>query len=206
MMWMARSYPMNGYRSPGLGGVTITNSSSAVAGLEGLQAGTYVFQLTVTDNFGATGTAQVTITVTGSSNGVVAIAGTDTTIVYPDSTVMLNGSQSYSSNGTIVSYSWTEVSGPTTAGIAADSDATSAVSQLAPGTYIFELTVTDANGNVGTSTVTVTVLSNLRSIAPKGSLQIYPNPVLGTTVTLSGISGYTGQVLVTLHAIHGGSS
>jgi alpha-tubulin suppressor-like RCC1 family protein len=187
----------------GYGGVTITNSSSAVAGLQGLQAGTYVFQLTVTDNFGATGSAQVTITVTGSSSGVVANAGTDTTIVYPDSTMVLNGSQSYSSNGTIASYSWSEVSGPTTAGIAADSNATSAVTQLAPGTYIFELTVTDSKGNVGTSTVTVTVLSNLRSIAPKGSLQIYPNPVVGTTVTLSGISGYTGQVLVTLHAIHG---
>jgi alpha-tubulin suppressor-like RCC1 family protein len=187
----------------GLGGVTITNSSSAKAGLVGLQAGTYVFQLTVTDNFGATSTAQVTVTVTGTAGGPIANAGVDTTIVYPDSTVVLNGSQSYSSNSTIVGYSWTEISGPTTAAIAADSDATSAVSQLNPGTYIFQLTVTDAKGNVGTSTVTVTVVSNLRTIAPKGSLQIYPNPVLGTTVTLSGISGYTGQVLVSLHAIHG---
>jgi hypothetical protein len=28
--------------------------------------------------------------------------------------------------------------------------------------------------------------------------------MIGATVTLSGISGYTGQVLVRLHAIHGG--
>jgi len=188
----------------GLGGVTITNSSAAKAGLVGLQAGTYVFQLTVTDNFGATGSAQVTVTVTGSSGGPVANAGVDTTIVYPDSAVVLNGSQSYSSNSTIVSYGWSEISGPTTAAIAADSAATSAVSQLTPGTYIFQLTVTDAKGNVGTSTVTVKVLSNLRASAPKGSLQIYPNPVLNTTVTLTGTSGYTGQVLVALHAIHGG--
>jgi alpha-tubulin suppressor-like RCC1 family protein len=187
----------------GYGGVTITNSSSAVAGLQGLQAGTYVFQLTVTDNYGATGSAQVTITVTGSSNGVVAVAGSDTTIAAPASSAVLNGSQSYSTSGNIVSYNWTEVSGPSTAAIATDSNAVSTVSQLEPGAYVFELTVTDAQGNVDSSSVTVTVMSTTRSVAPKGSLQIYPNPVVGTTVTLSGISGYTGQVLVTMHEIHG---
>jgi len=187
----------------GFGGVTITNSSSAVAGLQGLQAGTYVFQLTVTDNYGATGSAQVTITVTGSSNGVVAVAGADTTIAYPASTAVLNGSQSYATNSTIASYSWSEVSGPSSATISTDSNAVSTVSQLEAGAYVFELTVTDAQGNVDSSSVTVTVMSTTRSIAPKGSLQIYPNPVVGTTVTLSGITGYTGQVLVTLHEIHG---
>ncbi|HXB33669.1 MAG TPA: hypothetical protein VNV35_09615 [Puia sp.] len=187
----------------GYGGVTITNSSSAVAGLQGLQAGTYVFQLTVTDNYGATGSAQVTVTVTGSSNGVVAVAGADTTIAYPASTAVLNGSQSYATNSTIASYSWSEVSGPSSATISTDSNAVSTVSQLEAGAYVFELTVTDAQGNVDSSSVTVTVMSTTRSIAPKGSLQIYPNPVVGTTVTLSGITGYTGQVLVTLHEIHG---
>jgi alpha-tubulin suppressor-like RCC1 family protein len=188
----------------GLGGVTITNSSSAQAQLYGLQPGTYVFQLTVTDNSGASNSAQVTITVTGTaSTGPIAIAGADTTIAYPASTAILNGSQSYSPNGTIVSYGWSEVSGPTQATIATDNAAISTVSQLAAGQYVFELTVTDATGNVDTSTVTVTVVNSERSAAPKGSLMIYPNPVIGTTVTLSGTSGYTGQVLVRLHNTHG---
>ncbi len=188
----------------GLGGVTITNSSSAKAELYGLQPGTYVFQLTVTDNYGASGSAQVTITVTGTaSTGPIAIAGSDTTIAYPSSTAVLNGSLSYSPSGTIVGYGWQEVSGPTTAAISTDSAAISTVSQLTPGQYVFELTVTDSKGNVDTGTVTVTVINSQRSTAPKGSLMIYPNPVVGTTVTLSGTSGYTGQVLVRLHDIHG---
>jgi ribosomal protein L14 len=186
----------------GKGGVTITNSTTAKPDLYGLQAGTYVFQLTVTDNTGATASAQVTITVNGTaSTGPVAIAGSDTTIAYPSSTAVLNGSQSYSSNGTIVSYAWSQVSGPSNATIATDNAAASTVSQLALGVYVFQLTVTDNLGNVDSSTVTVTVLNSERT--SKDQFQIYPNPVVGGTITVNGINNYTGPVMVKLHDMRG---
>ena len=186
----------------GKGGVTITNSSTATPELYGLQAGTYVFQLTVTDNAGASATAQVTITVSGTASVMpVAIAGSDTTIAYPSSTAILNGSQSYSPNGTIVSYGWNQISGPSNAVIATDNAAISTVSQLALGVYVFQLTVTDDKGNVDTSTVTVSVVNNERT--SKDQFQLYPNPVVGTTVTVNGINSYAGPVMVTLHDMRG---
>ena len=101
----------------GAGGVTIINSNSDHPTLYGLQPGVYVFQLTVTDNDGATNSATVTITVTaGGSSGSgapVAIAGSDTTVYYPNAaTAILNGSASYDQSGTIMTYTWTQISGP----------------------------------------------------------------------------------------------
>ena len=190
----------------GSGGVTITNSSTDKPSVYGLTAGTYIFQLTVTDNSGASATAEVTITVIGSTTGTgtgaaVANAGADTTIAYPASTDVLDGSASYSTTGTIVHYSWVELSGPSNAVIASDTAETSAVSDLTFGVYVFQLTVTDNNGNTATGTVTVTVVDNER--VSKDLLQVYPNPVVGTSITVSGINSYLGQVTVTLHDIAG---
>jgi hypothetical protein len=136
-----------------------------------------------------------------ASTGPIAIAGSDTTIAYPSSTAMLNGSQSYSPDGTIVSYVWNQVSGPSNAAITTDSGATSMVSQLTLGVYVFQLKVTDNLGNVSTSTVTVTVMSTERT--SKDQFSIYPNPVVGGTITVNGINNYTGPVMVTLHDMRG---
>ncbi len=189
----------------GAGGVTLVNSNSAHPTLYGLQPGAYVFELTVTDNNGATATADVTITVTAGGAGgqsPVAIAGSDTTVYYPNgNTAILDGSASYDQSGTIMSYSWTQVSGPAASAMTNPSDSVTTVSQLAVGTYVFQLTVTDNNNMTSVSTVRVNVLDNDRH---SEIIQIYPNPaVTNGQITVTGTNQYTGNVKFNIFDISG---
>jgi hypothetical protein len=87
----------------------------------------------------------------------VANAGFDQT-VSAGSTVNLNGSGSYDPDGTISSYSWTQVSGPNTATITNGSYPTAIVTNLIAGTYVFKLTVVDSSAATASDTVTINVL------------------------------------------------
>ncbi len=85
----------------------------------------------------------------------IATAGNDQNITLPTTTVSLDGSGS-DLDGTIVSYTWTKVSG--TGGaiqspLLPDTDVTG----LSQGIYIFQLAVTDNGGLVTTDQVEVTV-------------------------------------------------
>lgn len=73
----------------------------------------------------------------------------------PTDTVTLFGSGS-DPDGTIVSYAWVKLSGPICT-INSPSSATTLISSMPAGTYVFQLTVTDNNGATGVATVTVTV-------------------------------------------------
>ncbi len=86
----------------------------------------------------------------------VARAGADITITLPVATATLNGSGT-DSDGSIVSYAWTKISGPATGTILASLSATTGLAALVQGTYKYELKVTDNNGGVGRDTVQVTV-------------------------------------------------
>ncbi|MFL5741581.1 MAG: carbohydrate-binding protein [Flavisolibacter sp.] len=85
-----------------------------------------------------------------------ANAGSAQTITLPVSSVTLNGSGT-DSDGTIQSYAWSQVSGPSTATIGSPAAASTQVSGLIQGSYVFRLTVKDNAGATGTSDVTVTV-------------------------------------------------
>ena len=87
----------------------------------------------------------------------VADAGTAQEIVLPASSASLDGSKSLAPDGTITSYKWAQVSGPTTATLVDATSAKAAVSDLKPGDYKFRLTVTDNSNAVGTDDVEVTV-------------------------------------------------
>ena len=86
---------------------------SAVTDVTGLIKGVYKFQLTVTDNNGATGTDII------AGNGecccqyyrLLLMPGPDQSITLPVNTATLSGSGS-DADGTVVSYSWTQISGP----------------------------------------------------------------------------------------------
>ena len=145
----------------GPGSVTISNGNTATPSVVGLQTGTYVFELTVTDNRGATAKDQVTITVNPKpiqpNQSPVANAGNNLTITAPASSISLNGNSSFDPDGTLSGYSWSQISGPSTATITEATTATPTVSLLVVGQYVFELTVTDNNGATDKNQVTVMV-------------------------------------------------
>jgi len=95
---------------------------------------------------------------TGGSGNIspTAAAGTDQTITLPTASVSLTGSGT-DADGTIASYAWAQVSGPSLATLGTPSSQNTSASVLVQGTYIFRLTVTDNNGATGTDEVQVVV-------------------------------------------------
>jgi hypothetical protein len=132
---------------------TITSPSSSTTGLTGL-SGTSTYQCTVTQTDGQTASGTVTVTV---NSAPTANAGTDQTITLPTNTVTLSGSGT-DTDGTISSYSWTKISGGS-ATITSPTSASTTITGLVAGTYIFQLQVTDNNGATATDTVQITVKS-----------------------------------------------
>lgn len=94
------------------------------------------------------------------NNVPTANAGADQTITLPVNTVTLNGSGT-DVDGTIKSYQWSRIDGPTQYSIATPTEAQTAVNNLAQGTYQFVLVVTDNQGAEMRDTVTVTVNSKV---------------------------------------------
>ncbi len=86
----------------------------------------------------------------------VANSGVAQTITLPTSSVQLSGSGT-DADGTIASYNWTQVAGPSTATLSTPNAALTTASALVQGTYTFRLTVTDNQNSTGSSDVNVTV-------------------------------------------------
>jgi Secretion system C-terminal sorting domain/PKD domain len=157
----------------GLGSVIISNSNQVIAGISGLTPGSYTFQLTVTDNSGATSNDSVTVTVNPANQSPVAMAGSDTTIYLPPSSFQLNASNSYDPDGNITSYQWQEISGPNTAVASSMNGPAVDLSGLQEGIYQFQLTVTDNQGASSTAMVKISVDKN--SGAPDQFI-VFPSP------------------------------
>jgi hypothetical protein len=170
----------------GPSGGTITTPASPSTTVTGLTQGVYIFRLTVTDNNGATGMDDVQITVNAATNQPPTVnAGSDQTIALPANTVTLSGSGT-DPDGTISSYSWSKLSGPSGGTIDNPASSSTTVTGLTQGVYIFRLTVTDNNGATGTDDVQITVNagSNQPPAANAGSDQTITLPA--NSVTLSG--------------------
>ena len=121
----------------------ISDSTSASTTVNGLIQGIYNFELTVTDNKGATGKDTVQIKVNSASNiPPTANAGKDQTIALPANSVNLSGTGT-DSDGSISKYLWRKVSGPSSYKITDSTSASTAVNGLIQGIYNLELTVTD---------------------------------------------------------------
>jgi gliding motility-associated-like protein len=136
----------------------LTNANTPTLTLTNLIEGIYVFELTVTDNLASTGTANVTVTVNAATvnQNPIADAGPDRVITLPTNIITLVGSGS-DADGSIASYSWTKISGPTVTLGAANLPSIS-MSDLIEGTYIFQLLVTDNMGATSADNATITVL------------------------------------------------
>ena len=74
----------------------------------------------------------------------------------PTNSTTLAGSGT-DADGTITSYAWTRVSGPATFTFGTANAATTTLTNLVQGVYVFRLTVTDNSGATATDDVTVTV-------------------------------------------------
>lgn len=170
----------------------LTNASSSTATASGLLAGTYVFRLTVTDNNGATGTDDITVTVVQSTSvgnqAPVANAGTNKTLTLPTNSTTLSASASKDPDGSITAYRWTQTSGPSSSTLTNASTVNLTVGGLIQGTYTYRVTVTDNLGATGTATVSVTVnaatTTNKAPTANAGSARTITLPT--NSVSLSG--------------------
>lgn len=183
-------------KTGGQGALTIINAASSKPTIVGVQAGEYEFELTVTDDRGAISKDKVKLTVLAVANKKpIAQAGKDIMIAVPATSATLNGQLSYDEDGTITGYSWKQVSGPAASTIGGNSMITTATN-LQPGEYQFELTVTDNNGGTGKDTMVVSVVNNLRY---KDNITIYPNPTQGSAqITIRCITDTLGIATITL--------
>lgn len=135
----------------------ISSDTAKATNITGLIAGTYNFQLKVTDNLGATASSSVSVTVKSSTlnnKPPVANAGSDFTTPYKDYAYLSAGA-SYDPDGSIVKYFWTQISGPNTAALTGNSTMFATVANMIAGTYVFRLTVTDNLGLAASDDVNV---------------------------------------------------
>jgi hypothetical protein len=179
---------------------SISAASAASTSVTALVQGVYVFQLQITDNQGATATSKVTVTVNAAPPPPVANAGANQSITLPTSEAALDGSKSYSSGSSISAYTWTEVSGPNTATLTGANTADPTATGLVAGVYIFQLTVTNAQGLTSTSTVTITVnaAANQPPVANAGSNLTITLPQ--NSVSLDGSSSYDPAGTIVLYS------
>ncbi len=173
--------------------------------------GTLTFELTVTDNDGASSTDTVVITV--QNQPPIADAGPDQN-VNKNASVTLNGTASSDNDGTIASYSWAQTLGTTVTLTGADTATPTFTAPSGVDTLNFVLTVTDNDGATDTDTVVITVvnqtptagagpdqtvtaggsvtLDGSGSSDPDGSIASYSwTQTAGTAVTLTGANTAT---------------
>jgi hypothetical protein len=137
---------------------TIVNTTVAKTVSKSLVAGTYKFELTVTDDKGASAkdTMQVIVNDPSQPNRPpVADAGIDQTITLPTNSITVDGSGSTDPDNNITNYQWTKISGPSSFNIGNANTVTTKVNNLVEGVYQFELKVTDAGGLFSKDTVQV---------------------------------------------------
>ncbi|CAN5834668.1 hypothetical protein BH11BAC4_BH11BAC4_08070 [soil metagenome] len=167
---------------------TIGTPAAATTSVSGMIQGVYQFQLTVTDNKGATGTDIVQVIVNPvvvvTNTAPTANAGADKTVTLPTTTVSLSGSGA-DANGTISAYRWTKISGPTSAAITTATAASTTVTALVQGVYRFELKVTDNAGATGKDTVQVTVnaAGNIAPVVNAGADIVITSPTVITSLS-----------------------
>lgn len=183
---------------------SLANANTSSMYISGMIQGTYVYRLTATDNQGAKSYTKTIVQITGSGTEnklPVVMAGNTQIITLPTSTTTLSASGTYDPDGSIVSYLWTQESGPSAAVITNATSASPTVSSLVKGAYFFKLKVTDNKGGFNTDYVEVYVdglttsdgstsstTTNKKPVANAGSSQTFP--AIYSTITMNGGASY----------------
>ena len=137
-----------------------------------------------------------TVTPPVTNTPPVANAGGAQTITLPTNTVSLSGSGTGTGGASISSFAWVKTSGPASGTIASPSAASTSVTGLAQGTYVFTLTVTDNHGLTNSATVTITVnpapaapaIANQLPVSVAGAASTFTLPA--NSVSLDGSASY----------------
>jgi hypothetical protein len=190
--WVMVSGPVSG---------DIANSTTVSPTLSDLVKGEYVFELTVTDNDGASATDRVTVTV-AKNNKLPVVQTRDTvTVLLPSQNTELDATLSYDPDGSISSYGWEKKSGPGSPKILSPAGGKTIITDLLQGTYNYEVTVTDNDGDAVKKLVTVLVKnSSARRLIPV--VNLYPNPA-ETNITLTFDAEVDGRSDVTFYDLLG---
>jgi hypothetical protein len=148
--------------------------------------GDYVIELTVTDDQGASDTAQTTVSTYNTAP--VAIAGADQVVLQLGTPVELNGAESYDDDGDSLTYSWSFASLPP------DSQAELLTNSSDParalfvpdvyGDYVVKLVVTDVFG--ASSDPGDQVLISFENVAPIAEAGSNQSVIVGDNVYLDG--------------------
>ncbi|MGB8194866.1 MAG: PKD domain-containing protein, partial [Chitinophagaceae bacterium] len=195
------NYSWSQVNGPNAASITILSASNV--NVSNLVQGVYNFRLVVTDNNSGTAADTLRVTVLATNVPPVANAGVDQSIQLPTNSVTLNGSASTDPDGTITAYVWSKIAGPTQYNIATPGSVTTAVNNLAAGTYSFRLLITDSRGESDDDTVVITVAApppppNIAPTANAGSDQSIQLPT--SSVTLNGAASSDADGTITAYA------
>jgi PKD repeat protein len=127
-----------------------TNATGVIVGHIYADDGNYTVTLTVTDDDGATATTTSVETVLNRAPVAVFTESAET--VYIGETITFNATESYDSDGVIISYFWDFGDGTNATGVIVSH------AYASDGVYTVTLTVTDDDGALGTAEATKTVL------------------------------------------------
>ena len=130
---------------------SIQSPDSSNSQVSGLVAGTYTFQLTVTDSASNSSSAQVSFNVQAApappNQGPVAAVSPISQVVLPTNVATLDGSGSSDPDGDSLTYQWEYIGGPNSPTIQDSSAQITQVTGLIAGSYSFKLTVADSAGS-----------------------------------------------------------
>lgn len=191
-------------------GIVLTNTTQESVSISNLPVGNHIFCVTVTtDEDGFIVKEYITVCVEVEKKPPIVDAGRDKEITLPITNSSANGTTS-DVDGTIVSVVWTQLSGPNTAGISNGNTLNPQFNSLSlPGVYVFQITVTDNDGNTATDIMTITVIevvepeshvtSPTEISEAECSLQVCfnvvgtPNTIVSWTIDVLGTNYVTNQ-------------
>ncbi|WP_153798405.1 PKD domain-containing protein [Foetidibacter luteolus] len=152
----------------GTSGYALSGATSSSLKVSKLSAGSYTFQLTVTDDKGASGTATKSVTVTASQNNAPkAVINGVNSITLPTDSIEFDGGASYDTDGSIKTYRWDRVSGPANHTVKGSGISKFKITYLSEGSYVYQLKVTDDKGAMDSTTISFVVNAKPINVAPK---------------------------------------